>query len=559
MRNYLNKTARYLITAAATIVLIICIISLSQNWNKKTPVLDYEAASKKIDSYYSKLKVNKLALKQDPNFEGVDSDAEKVAVLPDISEYPFIVNPSTDNFLTIYASAEKREWLIEIGNRFNTSGATIDGMPVSVSIRSMPSSLGADFISSGKYTPDLFSPSSEIYGEMIIGKGVNAALVEKRIAGNVTGIAINRKKGDDIAMKYGPIDFSVIAKAVLNGDLALGYTSPLSNEDGFNFVLALLLDADSENPTSPAAVEHLRKVQDRILLIAYDEDQLRASLTGGALDAIVINSQAYANAPNIYQAFEFIALGQRSDSPVYEIGELTELKKGIAELFTSFCKTPESQASATDKGFNSYEAYATPASVSGLAINQAQEIYKNEKGGSSVITAVFVADISGSMEGSPLLNLKASLSRAAGVISSDANIGLVTFSDDVNIALPIAKFDNNQRSYFSSAVKSMSAAGGTAMFDAIVVAQKMLLDAKMLNPNTKLMLFVLSDGESNRGLRFGDIEAAAYGTKIPIYTIGYNANIEVLSSLSAINEAAAMNADSDNVIYRLESLFNSQM
>ena len=97
------------------------------------------------------------------------------------------------------------------------------------------------------------------------------------------------------------------------------------------------------------------------------------------------------------------------------------------------------------------------------------------------------------------------------------------------------------------------------MFDAVVAAQKMLMDAKANNPNTKLMLFVLTDGETNRGYGFDDIENMTRGIKIPVYTIGYNANIEVLKKLSDINEAATMNADSDNVIYRLESLFNAQM
>ena len=97
------------------------------------------------------------------------------------------------------------------------------------------------------------------------------------------------------------------------------------------------------------------------------------------------------------------------------------------------------------------------------------------------------------------------------------------------------------------------------MFDAIIAAQKMLMDAKMRNPNTKIMLFVLTDGESNRGYGFSDIERITRDLGIPIYTIGYNANIEVLKKVSDINEAATMNADSDNVIYRIESLFNSQM
>ena len=189
----------------------------------------------------------------------------------------------------------------------------------------------------------------------------------------------------------------------------------------------------------------------------------------------------------------------------------------------------------------------------------AQNTWKKEKNGSSDLTAVFVADVSGSMEGSPLLKLKASLNRAATFIDENTNVGLVTFSDTVNITLPIAKFDNVQKASFTGAVKSMRANGGTAMFDAIVVAEHMLIEKQQKNPNTRLMLFVLTDGESNRGYEFEDIAEVSRGIRIPIYTIGYNADIDVLQEISNINEATSMDADSDNVIYKLESLFNAQM
>ena len=553
-----KKKSNVLVLGVIAVVvfgLIFGIVSITQNWGKNKDTVDTEAARKKLDSLYAKLAVTKLTPKQDPDFQGNDENAEKIAVLPDISEYPFIVNPTTDNFLTIYSSVEKNDWMIDAANKFNQSGAKADGQPISVGIRAIPSSLGADFISSGKYTPDVYAPAGEIYGDMLASQGIKTTLIEKRTAGNVTGIVITKKKSDSLKEKTG----KAVIDSVLGGKLALGYTTPLSNEDGFNFILTLLQEFDSGNPLSDSAIESLRKFQDKIPLIAYDNDQLKAALTGGTLDAIVLNYQTYMKSSNVSDTHDFIPVGARQDNPFYEIGDLTDVKKQIASQFVSFCKNADSQKTASDKGFNGKDDYASPAAMSGGDIVRSQEVYKKEKNGSSDLTAVFVADVSGSMEGTPMLNLKASLNRAIGIIDSNTNVGLVTFSDNVNIAVPINKFDNNQRSYFSSAVKAMSAGGNTAMFDAVVVAQKMLMDAKAQNPNTKLMLFVLTDGETNRGYGLSDIESMTRGVKIPVYTIGYNANIEVLQELSNINEAATMNADSDNVIYRLESLFNAQM
>ena len=86
-----------------------------------------------------------------------------------------------------------------------------------------------------------------------------------------------------------------------------------------------------------------------------------------------------------------------------------------------------------------------------------------------------------------------------------------------------------------------------------------MIQAKEQYPDAKLMMFVLSDGETNRGYSLKDIQNPIDALNIPIYTIGYNADLPALESISAINEAASINADSDDVIYKLKNLFNSSL
>ena len=169
------------------------------------------------------------------------------------------------------------------------------------------------------------------------------------------------------------------------------------------------------------------------------------------------------------------------------------------------------------------------------------------------------ADVSGSMEGQPLNELKKSLLNGAQYIGEESYIGIVTYSNDVNINLPIGKFDINQRSLFTGAVKDMQPGGGTATFDGIIVAIKMLLEEKAKNPDIKPMLFVLSDGETNQGNSLEDVREILESIEIPVHTIGYNANIKALESISNINEATNINADSEDVIYKLGNLFNAEM
>ena len=73
------------------------------------------------------------------------------------------------------------------------------------------------------------------------------------------------------------------------------------------------------------------------------------------------------------------------------------------------------------------------------------------------------------------------------------------------------------------------------------------------------MVFLLSDGQSNSGSEFSDIDGAIATAQIPIYTIGYNANLNELKAISEINEAATINADTDDVIYQLKNLFNANL
>ena len=89
--------------------------------------------------------------------------------------------------------------------------------------------------------------------------------------------------------------------------------------------------------------------------------------------------------------------------------------------------------------------------------------------------------------------------------------------------------------------------------------QKMLQKAKEQYPDAKPMLFVLSDGQSNRGYDLSDIREPLDALNIPVYTIGYNADIEALSQISSINEAASINADTDDVVYKIKNLFNANL
>ena len=202
----------------------------------------------------------------------------------------------------------------------------------------------------------------------------------------------------------------------------------------------------------------------------------------------------------------------------------------------------------------------TIGGLDGAGYLVAQKIWKMNKDGGKPVIAVFVADISGSMDGEPLMALKDSLTATAQYISSDNYIGLVSYSDSVYVNLDIEQFNETQRAYFSGATNSLTANGGTATHDATLVALNMLYEKAQEVPDTKLMLFVLSDGERNTGYPLKRVIDIVDGLNIPIYTIGYNLHgTDELERLSQVNEAALINAETDDIVNQLRNLFNVQL
>jgi Ca-activated chloride channel family protein len=565
--NGKNNSFKTVIILAGIAIIVFGIIyfgiSLTKDIGKSPQNITAQSAMDKLNSLYKDITVNNIQpRKGQVNLNPVNISES----LPDISKYPAQVENTTENSIEIFSSVEKTGqgkdgWLLDTAKAFNDANIQVNGVPVSVKIRGIASGTGMDYIISGKYLPDAYTPSNELWGEILKAKGINVTLVEKRLVGNVAGIVISNNKHDELTKKYGSVNLKTVTEAVANNELEMGYTNPFASAAGLNFLVATLSAFDEKNPLSDKAVKGFEDFQANIPFVAYTTVQMRDAAQSGVFDGFILEYNQFVNT-DIKSDYVFIPFGVRHDSPIYEIGDLSPEKKEILTKFIEFAKSVKNQELATSDGFNGYNDYKPEIGyISGNIISQEQQLWKTKKDLNSNIDAVFVADISGSMEGLKLNKLKQSLLNGSQYISKDNSIGLVTFSSDVNINLPIAKFDLNQRSLFTGAVEDMQAGGNTAMFDGIIVATKMLMDEKAKNPNAKLMLFVLTDGQTNTGHSLNDVEDVLKALKIPIYTIGYgsDADLQELQIVSNINEATSLNADINDVAYQMENLFNAEI
>lgn len=489
--------------------------------------------------------------------------------LPDISKYPMSVTGRGAINIEIISSTEKASsgtdgWLNEVAEDFNSSHYTIDGEWATISVRPIASGAAVDYIISGKYVPEAYSPSNVLWGEMIAAENVKIDMVTDRLSGNTAGILISKETSQKLKESYGEVNISTIVQATIKSEITMGYTNPYASSTGLNFLVSALDEFDSADILSTKATETFRSFQKNVPFVAYTTLQMREAAKNGVLDAFLMEYQGYYNATEL-RDYEFIPFGVRHDSPLYTIGDLSSEQQELAKAFADYVQGDDAQRSAKKYGFNYLDDYkSADLDVNGKTLESAQKLWKTEKDAGSPVMAVFVADVSGSMGGAPLQNLQSSLINASQYINDTNYVGLVSYSTNVEINLPIAKFDLNQRSYFTGAVEDLTQGGNTATYDAVLVALDMLLKAQEqaqaeTGQSIKPLLFVLSDGAQNAGCSLHKLSPVVSGLEIPVYTIGYNANLKELQELSAINEAASINADNDDVVYNLKSLFNAQM
>jgi Ca-activated chloride channel family protein len=277
----------------------------------------------------------------------------------------------------------------------------------------------------------------------------------------------------------------------------------------------------------------------------------------GSLDAFVMEWQTYIQTDSLRSGFEFIPFGVRHDNPLYAVGDVSPGEMETLEAFAEFARRDRYRNLAEDYGFDPPDYTSDVAIPAGSSLIDAQNLWKEKKDAGRPVAAVFVADVSGSMAGTRLFSLQRALRTARGFISAEASVGMVEFSDQTVLRLPIEEFDLNQQARFIAAVDDMDAAGGTAMYDGITLGLSMLLSHQATNPTAKPLLIVLTDGETNEGYTLSDVQATIGGLRIPVYTVGFEANLDELGRLSSLVEAATINASEEDVEFKISALFNA--
>ena len=538
-------------------------IYMTRHIGKSEKVVSKESAEKRLAKMVDKINPQTGTPAKSPiEYDETEDEADE---LPDIDTCPIQVRASSKLYAEIYSSPEKAGsgtdgWLCEMAEGFNSQGHKVGTETVSVQIRKVNSGQALDYIATGKAVPEGFAPSSMLWADMLSTKGTPVEIISERLSGNVAGILLSNDTYDKIVEKYGSVDLKAITEATEAGEFAMGYTNPFASSAGLNFLICTLERYDLENPLSEEAKAGFQKFQRNVPFVALTTMQMREAAERGTLDGFIMEYQSYINDAMLSGNYKFTPYGYRHDNPLVSVESVSPEKKEILRLFAEYCTSDAAKAKADEYGFNGMDDYVCEYEpVSGDILTAAQKLYKTNKDSGRPVVGVFVTDISGSMDGEPLAALQTSLINSMKYINPENHIGIVSYADDVTVELPIGEFDLEQQTYFKGTVENLYAAGGTATFDAICVALDMIKKKMEEYPDAKPMLFVLSDGVTNVGYNLNDVRDVLSGLKIPVYTIGYNADLAALQSISSVNEAASIDASTADVVYQLKTLFNANM
>jgi Ca-activated chloride channel family protein len=493
--------------------------------------------------------------------------------LPDIGQFDLVVNPNRSGdveVVEIFTSTEKSGKgidgiMVEVAKDFNARNQRLkSGKIAKVAIRKIASGTGYQFIASGKYLPDAFSPSNLLWVQMASAHGVTMVPVRQRMVGNIAGLVMKEPVAKRLKTNLGALNIKNIINAVVQGNLIMGYTNPFASSTGLNFlvtVLSTFADGDPDAMLSPDVVSSFESFQRGVPFVALTTLQMRDSVEkDGSLEAFVMEYQTFINTSTLKSGYTFIPFGIPHDNPLYGVGNITPDKKETLEHFATFSEKSKYKKLAKQYGFNPSLKYKQTFEIpDGKLLVRAQKVWKEKKDAGRPIAAVFLCDVSGSMRGTRLNKLKIALLEGSEFIANTNLIGIILFNHRVTVVLPIKQFNLVQKASYHAAVEDMFADGKTAMYDGVAISLSLLLEEKKKTPDIKPILFVLTDGETNIGMVYEDLAPVISGLNIPIYTIGYEANIAELNRLSSLVEAASLNAGEGEIEYKIGALLNAQM
>ncbi len=484
--------------------------------------------------------------------------------------------PRNAAVIDVLANTSLEGWLTETIAQFNESRVeTSEGKPVYVNLLTSDSGEAVSDIAGGVVSPMLWIPAEEVWTQVLADQG-NSSYTRDciSVASSPLVIALWRPVAESLGwpgLPLGWLDIGSLAAdpAAWNyysgggyGDsLRLGHTHPGLSDSGSSTLLSLVQSAESK--TAPVTVEDIEQPIVQASVSAFEAAvSWFSSGTASLGQTMAERGPQFLGAGVMYES-DVIANGGTDIVPIYPLegtflathpacldSLANDESQEAASIFRDFLLSQESQELAVIYGLrpvNEDVVVSAPLDEAhGVDLNEPQIIFTQPsvetiyavqdlwQSARKDVNLVMLLDVSGSMEGQKIDNMRQAAVQFVEQMGDDDFITIVAFSHELPLIV-----DNQQvgpaRNEIIRAINQLEARGDTALYDAIGYGSA-ILDGTSA-PDTTNALVVLTDGQDTYSYRFdfnqGLIDMAA-ANDTTVFTIAYgdDADQEILSELA---------------------------
>ncbi|HZC33658.1 MAG TPA: substrate-binding domain-containing protein [Candidatus Bathyarchaeia archaeon] len=435
-------------------------------------------------------------------------------------------DPNDPNTLTVLAGSEVKDIEPLLPDLQKATG-------VSLAMKYSGTLEGAEAIAGGAAT-DIAWFSSGHYLSLLPGAGSRIVAQEKIMLSPVV-MGVKQSVATRFGWANNPnITWKDIEAKSADGSFRFAMTNPAASNSGLVALIGVAaalsgssdsIDTGTIDKTALRAFfkgQALTAGSSGFLADSYVRDQ-------GAVDGIVNYESILMSLNASGKLTEPLALIYPKEGIVtadYPFMLLNAAKRDAYDKVTAWLRTPEVQGRimtttlrrpaipgvALDPRFTSQTLIELPFPAKLETIDALITAYLDEV--RRPASAVFVLDLSGSMNGDRLDQLKAAMRALTGTDPSltgqfarfraHEQVTIVTFSSQVDDTQEFTIDDTNPDGPDMTAIRSyidgLTASGGTAIYDGLEQAYQVVADSQAKDPNRLYSIVLMTDGENNAGV-----------------------------------------------------------
>jgi Ca-activated chloride channel homolog len=512
--------------------------------------------------------------------------------------------------IVMSSSDGKKEWLEDVAKSFQSSGASVGGKPIKVSLIHMKSGESMQKILDGKEKPTIWSPAGAAWIDLINGTWKTRsghAFVENAKPTVVSGLVI--AMWEPMAQALGwpgkPVGWDEIFKVASDpkgwgsykhpewGAFRFGHSHPdFSTSAMLSVISSIYAAAGKTQGVTPDDLKN-QKVLDKVgtlerSIVHYGESSSwmteKLCTKGPAyLSAVTLYESSVVQANDKYKSqmpFKLVAVypkegtfWENHPSGVVQADWVTAEQKEAGEKFLAYMTSKDQQAKAPKYGYRPTdpgvplaspidEAHGVNPKQSADAslqypsqevFTRAQELWHKVKKHSTVF---LLLDTSGSMqEKGKIAAAKKGAANFIRAMEKEDQIAVITFGSNVALLKPVAPVREVGEG-LATQVEGLFAEGQTAMYDAAIQAFNEIEKARKTpqGANRLYGIVLLSDGKDTSSKKsLSDLKdmmkdtEAADGTRLFTVAYGDDADGDLLKQLADRSNARFLKGNAENI------------